>query len=71
MLPALEATAVDPTGASDALNGALAYALSAEMPYKAALTFADVAAGLSIEKAGAQGGLPKLEDVMARLSDLR
>lgn len=67
-IPASPATVVDTTGAGDTFNAALAYAWSQGRTLEKALVFANVAAGLSTEKFGAQGGMPTLAEVMARLS---
>ncbi len=61
--PARSVEVVDTTGAGDTVNGALAYALSKDMDIKDALMFANAAASLSIQKYGAQGGMPTLEEV--------
>lgn len=59
--------AVDTTGAGDTFNGALGVALAEGMPFEEAVRFANSAASLSVEKFGAQGGMPKREEVLARL----
>lgn len=59
--------AVDTTGAGDTFNGALAYAITSGQPLKEAVRFANIAASLSVEKFGAQGGMPTLQMVEARL----
>ena len=59
--------AVDTTGAGDTFNGALAYALTAGQSLKEAVRFANIAASLSVEKFGAQGGMPTLQMVESRL----
>ena len=58
--------AVDTTGAGDTFNGALAYALTTGKTIEEAVSFANYAASLSVEKFGAQGGMPSLEEVLAR-----
>lgn len=62
-IPARPANVIDTTGAGDTFNGALAYALANEKPLDEALRFANVAASLSTEGFGAQGGMPTLEMV--------
>ena len=54
----------DTTGAGDTLNGAFALQLAGGASVKAAFQFANVAASLSIEKFGAQGGMPTYEEVV-------
>ena len=53
--------AVDTTGAGDTFNGALAYALTTGQSIKEAVRFANFAASLSVEKFGAQGGMPNFK----------
>ena len=52
------------TGAGDTLNGAFAMQIAGGASVKDALQFANVAASLSIEKFGAQGGMPTYEEVV-------
>jgi ribokinase len=59
--------AVDTTGAGDTFNGALAYAVTNGQSLKEAVHFANIAASLSVEKFGAQGGMPTLQMVENRL----
>ena len=68
-IPARKARVVDTTGAGDTMNGAFVYALSVDMAFEEALHFANAAAALSIEKAGAQTGMPSLEAVQAKLAE--
>lgn len=65
-IPAIDCHPVDTTGAGDTFNGALAYGLAKAWSLERAITFANVAAGISTEKEGAQQGMPTLEKVMAR-----
>ncbi|AVK84716.1 ribokinase [Lysinibacillus sp. B2A1] len=69
-VPAYMTKAVDTTGAGDTFNGALAYALVEGESLDQALYFANIAASLSIEKFGAQGGMPTLGEVYARMAGL-
>lgn len=57
-LPALRAEVVDATGAGDTFSGVLAAWLADERPLDEAVAAANAAAGLSIGKAGARGGMP-------------
>lgn len=54
---------VDTTGAGDAFNGGLAYALAGKMPIAEAMIFAGQVSALAVTKFGAQGGLPTLKEV--------
>ncbi|MDV6378762.1 ribokinase [Sporosarcina sp. GW1-11] len=58
---------VDTTGAGDTFNGALAHGMVTGMDLEQAVRFANAAASLSVEKFGAQGGMPTFEEVESRL----
>lgn len=62
-VPARKAHVVDTTGAGDTLNGAFTVEIAKGRDIEAALKLANVAASLSTEKFGAQGGMPTLEEV--------
>lgn len=62
---------VDTTGAGDTFNGALAYAIAEGFNLNRAVRFANAAGSLSVEKFGAQGGMPSLSEVEERLNDGR
>lgn len=67
-VPGYMTKAVDTTGAGDTFNGALAYALTEGQSLDEAVYFANIAASLSVEKLGAQGGMPTLSQVYARMA---
>ncbi|WP_404427912.1 ribokinase [Ureibacillus chungkukjangi] len=69
-VPGYKTNAVDTTGAGDTFNGAFAHAIIAGKTIEAAVQFANVAASLSVEKFGAQGGMPQIEKVNERLEGL-
>ena len=62
-VPARKSTVVDTTGAGDTLNGAFAVRIAAGDDIESALRYANAAAGLSVEKSGAQGGMPTAAEV--------
>lgn len=62
-VPALKTTVVDTTGAGDTFNGALAVALSEGQSLADAIAFGNKAAGISVTGLGAQGGMPKREEM--------
>ena len=62
-VPARKSTVVDTTGAGDTLNGAFAVRIAAGDDIESALRYANTAAGLSVEKSGAQGGMPTAAEV--------
>lgn len=55
--------AVDTTGAGDVFNGALAVALAEGRQLRAAVSFANAAAALSVTKLGAQPSIPTREEI--------
>ncbi len=59
--------AVDTTGAGDTFNGAFAHKIAQGSTIEEAVQFANIAGSLSVEKFGAQGGMPTIEAVEARL----
>lgn len=69
LVPARKSTVVDTTGAGDTLNGAFTVALTNGKTIVEALQFANIAAGLSTEKFGAQGGMPTYEEVMKEIGE--
>ena len=71
LVPARKAAVVDTTGAGDTLNGAFTVQIAKGESVKDALRFGNVAASLSTEKFGAQGGMPTFEEVTAELSKIQ
>lgn len=63
LVPARKANVVDTTGAGDTLNGAFTVRIAEGASIVEALRFGNVAASLSTEKFGAQGGMPTREEV--------
>ena len=62
-VPGFTVPVVDTTGAGDTFNGAFARAAADGLPLREAVRFANAAAALSIGKIGAQGGMPRREEV--------
>ena len=69
-VPGFKTTAVDTTGAGDTFNGAFAHAITAGKSIEEAVQFANIAASLSVEKFGAQGGMPQIDMVNDRLEGM-
>lgn len=67
-VPGYMTKAVDTTGAGDTFNGALAYALVEGQSLDEAVYFANIAASLAVEQLSAQGGMPTLSKVYARMA---
>ncbi|MCG8398670.1 ribokinase [Bacillus atrophaeus] len=68
LIPSFPVEAVDTTGAGDTFNAAFAVALAEGKEIDDALRFANRAASISVCKFGAQGGMPKREEVEELLS---
>ncbi|MBT2569392.1 ribokinase [Planococcus sp. ISL-110] len=68
IVEAFPTKAVDTTGAGDTFNGALATALAEGQAFDRAVRFANAAASLSVEKFGAQGGMPDRTAVSERMA---
>lgn len=62
--PAYQVPVVDTTGAGDAFNAGLAYALADRRSVKEAIEFASKVAALAVSKLGAQAGMPTLQEVV-------
>lgn len=62
-VPALNVTAVDPTGAGDAFTAALAVFLSAGLPVLEAARQATIVAALTVTRHGAQAAFPRLAEI--------
>lgn len=67
LVPARKSNVVDTTGAGDTLNGAFSVMMAEGSDIKSALQFANVTAGLSTEKFGAQGGMPSRAEVLKEM----
>lgn len=63
MIPAPPVTPIDTTAAGDCFNGALAVALSENLPLEKAISFACKAASISVTRMGAQSSLPTRKEV--------
>lgn len=70
-VPAFKVQAADTTGAGDTFNSAFAVARAGGKTMSQSITFANAAAALSVQKIGAQGGMPYLDEVEGMLSECR
>lgn len=66
-IPCRKSKVVDTTGAGDTFNGAFCVGLTSGKTLVESIRFANIAAGLSTEKFGAQSGMPYLNDVLSEL----
>lgn len=62
-VPAFKVSPVDTTGAGDTFNGAFAVARAEGKDMATSVRFANAAAAVSVQKIGAQGGMPYLKEV--------
>lgn len=70
-VPVRKTKVVDTTGAGDTLNGAFCVRICNGDDIKKALTYANVAASLSIEKLGAQSGMPTNSEVEKIMEEIK
>ncbi len=63
-VPSYQVPVTDTTGAGDTFNGAFAYALSKNANLTTSIQFGNLVAAISIQKFGAQGGMPTKEEVV-------
>jgi ribokinase len=66
-VPALKVSAIDTTGAGDAVNGILVAELARGAPLVEAVRLAVIGASLSTLKPGARGGLPTRAEIQKAL----
>mgnify|MGYP000543114490 FL=1 len=64
IMPGLKLTPVDTTGAGDIFHGAFTYGLANGFDMDKIVTFANIAAGLSVTKMGSRLSIPLLSEVM-------
>lgn len=64
VMPGLKVNAVDTTGAGDIFAGAFVYGTSKDYDIEKCITFANIAAGLSVIKIGGKPSVPEIDDVM-------
>lgn len=62
-VPAFKVTPLDTTGAGDTFNGAFAVARAMGKDIAESIRFGNAAAALSVQRKGAQGGMPYLKEV--------
>lgn len=68
-VPSISVHVVDTTGAGDTFTGAFATALSQDFTLFDAISFANCAGGLATTKKGAQGGMPTMEEMNAKMNN--
>ena len=68
VMPGLKENIEDTTGSGDFFRGAYAYALLQEFDTEKAVTFANIAGGLSSTKIGTREAVPDLSDIMTHFN---
>lgn len=68
LVPGFKVSAVDTTGAGDTFNAAFAVAIAEGKSFAGSIRFANAAAALSVQKLGAQGGMPYRDEVERMLN---
>lgn len=63
MVPAYKVNPTDTTGAGDTFNGAFSVAITNGLSIEESVRFGNLASSISIQKFGAQGGMPSLTDM--------
>ena len=64
IMPGLKVNAVDTTGAGDIFHGAFTYGIANNFDMEKTITFANIAAGLSVTKIGSRLSIPTLSEVL-------
>lgn len=64
VMPGIKTDVLDTTGAGDIFHGAYVYALSCNYPKEKVITYANIAAGLSVSKYGSRLSIPSLTEVI-------
>lgn len=64
VMPGITGKVIDTNGAGDAFRGAFVYSLSNNFPIEKCVTYANLAAGLTIEKMGTRNAFPTLNEVI-------
>ncbi len=69
VMPTLQVTEIDRTGAGDIFDGAFAYALGSGLDLEKSIRVANIAAALSTTKYGAKNSIPLLSDVIHKYEE--
>ncbi|WP_313466809.1 ribokinase, partial [Carnobacterium sp.] len=69
-IPAISVNVEDTTGAGDTFNGILASSLAQKQPLMASVKLAALGASISVEKEGAQSGMPTIEELNIVLASI-
>lgn len=64
IMPGIKTKVVDPSGAGDIFHGAFAYCMANNFDIEKAITYSNIAAGLSVGKMGSQTAIPTIKEVI-------
>ncbi len=64
VMPGIKVTQVDPSCSGDIFHGAFAYCLANHFDLEKAVTYANIAAGLSVAKMGGRTSIPTIKEVI-------
>ncbi len=64
VMPSIKVTQVDPSCSGDVFHGAFAYCLANNFDIEKAVTYSNIAAGLSVTKMGGQTSIPTIKEVI-------
>ncbi len=64
VMPGIKVEQVDPSSSGDIFHGAFAYCLANNFDIEKAVTYSNIAAGLSVTKMGGQTSIPALKEVV-------
>ena len=65
VMPGLNTTVVDPSGAGDIFHGAFVYCLANNFDIEKSIMYSNIAAGLSVNKIGSRTSIPILKEVIS------
>lgn len=65
VMPGIKNQVVDPSGAGDIFHGAFAYCMANGFDMEKAITYSNIAAGLSLNKMGGSPSIPMLKEVIS------
>lgn len=65
IMPGIKTKVVDPSGAGDIFHGAFCYCLANNFDIEKAVTYSNIAAGLSLGKIGGSPSIPTLKEVIS------
>lgn len=65
IMPGIKTNMIDPSGAGDIFNGAFSYGIANNFDLEKAVTYANIAAGLSVSRLGGRTSIPTLKEVVS------